>query len=118
MDEKITAKLNGYFESRIAECREQERALSADDRADEAAFEKIRANVYGIFQTVFSVAGKSGDKKGFFLQKLEQIPSAWSEAYARAEQHGDEMRMQCERIKLDAVAEIKSRFLNIWEEAE
>lgn len=119
MDEQKRTKIKDYFESCIADCRERERALTADDRTDEAAFEKIRANVYGIFQAVFSVAGKSGaDERDFFLQKLEQIPSAWREAYTRAEQHGDEVRMQQERLKLDAAAEIGDSFLTIWEGAE
>ena len=38
--------------------------LRADDRADEAAFEKIRANVYDSFRTVLSVAEKTcGDEE-------------------------------------------------------
>ena len=115
MDEQRKKTYDSWFESRIADCREREMALAADERADEAAFEKIRANVYGIFQTVFSVAWYRDGGKSFFQQKLEQIPAAWGKAYEQAERHGDQVRMQQERIKLDAATEIRGNFLALWE---
>ena len=55
MEAKLTV-LDRWFEEQIALCGQRRQALLADDRADEATFEKIRANVYDIFRTVLSVA--------------------------------------------------------------
>ena len=50
-----------YLEERIAACRQKEAALVADSRADEAVFEKIRANVYEIFLTIWNMG--RGERK-------------------------------------------------------
>ena len=62
-----------YLEERIAACRQKEAALVADSRADEAVFEKIRANVHDIFRTVLSVAEKplARDTTGYWRVKPE-----------------------------------------------
>ena len=44
MEQKIT-KLNDWFAAQIGLCEQRGQALLADDRADEASFEKVRANV-------------------------------------------------------------------------
>jgi len=54
--------------------------------------------------------------KMFFLKKTEQIPANWVVAHAKANDHGDEIKMQIEQIKLDTVAEIRQVFEQIWEE--
>lgn len=98
-------------------------ALLADDRADEASFERVRANVYDIFRTVLSAAAKTcgNDEdavRSFFLRRLAAIPSGWAEACEKARQHGDPVRVQIETIKLGAVGEINNRFAAVWEGAE
>ena len=120
MQEKIT-KLNRYFEEQIALCGRRNRELLADERPDEAVFEKVQANIYDIFRTVLSAAVQAGKEdpeaaRRFFLQKAEQIPSAWSAAYEKARQHDDAVRMQTERIKLDTIRKIREAFAAIWEE--
>ena len=59
MTGKKTAEMDRWLEEKIRRCGRRSQTLRADDRADEAAFEKIRANVYDIFRTVFSVAEKT-----------------------------------------------------------
>ena len=59
MDGKLSA-LNGYFEEQIRLCAERREALLADERGDEANFEKVRSNVFDIFRTVLSVAERQG----------------------------------------------------------
>ena len=122
MEQKIK-KLNDWFAAQIELCEQRGQALRADDRADEASFEKVRANVYDIFRTVLSVAAKtcSNDEdavQSFFLRRLAVIPSGWAEACEKARQHGDPVRVQIETIKLGAVSEIKDRFAAVWEGAE
>ena len=82
MIERTVAYLNRYFDDRIAACKRRQMELLADDRSDEARFEKISANVYGIFQTILALAVElyRDDEKAarrFFVQRLEEIPSDW-----------------------------------------
>ena len=123
MIEQKVSKLNSYFEEQIAMCDQRNKELLADDRTDEATFEKVKANVYDIFRTILSVAVKSskGDPdavRRFFVQKIQQIPSSWVTAYEKAKQHNDAVKMRLEQIKLDTIGEIKEYFAKIWEGAE
>lgn len=122
MEEKVL-KLDGWFEERIALCAQHHQALLADDRRDEATFEKVRANIYDIFRTVLSVAvktceGQEDAARRFFLQRLEVIPSGWAASYGKAKLHDDPIKLQIEQIKLDAAREVKEEFLKVWREAE
>ena len=110
-----------YFDDSIACCDEQEKALIADERKDEAVFEKIRANVYNIFRTVLGVAvdtcGEDTEKiRDFFLKRIDLIPVSWHASYDAAKQHNDTAKVQIEEIKLAVVQEIKAEFTKIWEE--
>ena len=123
MIEQKVSKLNSYFEEQIAMCGQRNKELLADDRTDEATFEKVKANVYDIFRTILSVAVKTsnGDPdavRRFFVQKTEQIPSSWVTAYEKAKQHNDAVKMRLEQIKLDTIGEIKENFAKIWEGVE
>lgn len=117
------SKLNSYFDKQISFCEECNKKMLAEDRTDEAAFEKVKSNVYDIFRTIFSVAvetgkGDSEAVKRFFILKSEQIPSNWTAAYNKAKQHNDTVKMRIEQIKLDTVGEIREMFATIWEGEE
>lgn len=123
MIEQKVNKMNGWFEEKIALCNRRNRELNKDERADEAIFEKVRANIYDVFRTVLSVAVKTGNGnadavKSFFVQRAEQIPAGWAAALEKAREHHDTVRVQTEQIKLDAVHEIREEFAKIWEGAE
>lgn len=120
IEEKIS-KLNCYFEEQIALCNLRGKELLADERTDEATFEKIKANIYDIFHTVFSVAVKNCREdprqiRLFFVTRIENIPSDWETAYEKAKEHHNAVQMQIEQIKLDTVCKIKENFDRIWEE--
>lgn len=123
MIEQKVSKLNRYFEEQIAMCNQRNKKLLDDERTDEATFEKVKANVYDIFRTIFSVAvktskGEPDAVRRFFVQKIEQIPSSWVTAYDKAEQHNDTVKMRLEQIKLDTIGEIKENFAKTWEGAD
>lgn len=123
MIEQKVSKLNRYFEEQIAMCNQRNKKLLDDERTDEATFEKVKANVYDIFRTIFSVAvktskGEPDAVRRFFVQKIEQIPSSWVTAYDKAKQHNDTVKMCLEEIKLDTIGEIKENFAKTWEGAE
>ncbi len=123
MIEQKVSKLNRYFEEQIAMCNQRNKKLLDDERTDEATFEKVKANVYDIFRTIFSVAvktskGEPDAVRRFFVQKIEQIPSSWVTAYDKAKQHNDTVKMCLEEIKLDTIGEIKENFAKTWEGAD
>ena len=105
-----------WLKEQIALCRQKKAQLDADDRSDEAVFEQIRGNVYGIFDSVLEVALKMPEGRAFFAQRLDQIPSAWRDALAKAIPHGDQQRIYIETIKLETAARIKNAFEGIWRE--
>ena len=119
MKQKIET-FTAYLDDAISRCTEQEKALIADERKDEAVFEKIRANVYNIFRSVFGVAvntcGEDADKvRDFLLKQIDHIPASWHASYEAARQHNDTAKVQIEEIKLAVVQEIKAEFTKIWE---
>lgn len=119
MKQKIET-FTAYLENSIAGCVEQEKALVADERKDEAVFEKIRANVYNIFRSIFGVAvntcGEDADKvRDFLLKQIDHIPASWLATYETARQHNDAAKVQIEEIKLAVVQEIQVEFTKIWE---
>jgi len=123
MEQKIT-KMNNWFEEKIAACGRRNAELQADDRTDEAIFEKVKANIYDAMRTWLTVAvrviGKGDEKavKDFFIARVEQIPASWAAAYEKAKEHNDAARMQTEQVKLDVVREVRAEFDQIWEGAE
>ena len=116
-------KFECWLEEQITACRQRGRLLAEDDRTDEANFEKIRANVYDIFKTILSVAGRvCGEderaRTAFFVQRAGQIPASWEASYKKAEQNGDAAKMHIETIKLDTIREIREMCVQIWGDAE
>lgn len=119
MKQKIEA-MNDYFFRQIEGCGQREQALRADERKDEAVFERIRANVYDIFRTTLSAAAQTRgeDAQGvqaFFQQRMKAIPAAWETARQEAERYGDENRALLECIKLETAKEIETQFAQTWE---
>lgn len=115
-----TELLEKWLEQRRAEYIRQAMALTADDRADEAKFPRIQANVFDIFQTVLT-AGRDycADEPAvmlFFRERLRQIPANWEAAYDRAAVHGDDTAAHIETLKLDAVRQIREEVTKLWEE--
>ena len=112
-----------FLNERISACQARRALLQKESRDDEADFEKIRENVYGIFKTVLSPeirtpGNKACDAGEFFLEKLEQIPSNWAASYEKAAAHEDAEKMHIEGIKLETVREIRDACRRIWEKTE
>ena len=101
-----------WCDQRLATCEARRTALLADQRGDEARFEQVRSNVYGIFRTVYAALGHS---KALLLRRLEEISAPWAGSLRQAEIHGDTDKAHIERVKLDACAEVR-RFADAMEE--
>ena len=115
MIEQKASRLNDYFDAQISLCEQRGKKLLADDRTDEANFEKVKANIYA---GIKSCKDDSEAVKRFFMLKIQQIPTSWTEAYNKAKQHNDGVKMRIEQIKLDTAGEIRETFAEIWEEEE
>lgn len=106
-----------FLESRIADAEQSAAALNADDRRDEAALEKIRGNIYGIFVSV-AQAGKKAtstpeELRAFVERNFERIPASWSVARDKAVAAGDTVRVVQEDVKLSAMQEIRDAFARL-----
>lgn len=118
MDQKLS-RMKEYLEEHEAQCAQTRAQLMADNRGDEANFQAIQGNVYGIFSTVLKVAveqnpGNAQGVEAFFLKKLEEIPAHWVEAREKAAARGDEIGAHLERLKLEAAEDLGCTFRAIW----
>lgn len=107
-----------WLTRQIETCSQRRTELLADNRKDEANFEKIRENIYDIFRTIHTVAGKNhaddpARRNLFFLNKLVEMQNIWLTALNQAELHGDDIRAHQERLKVDAAQQIKEAFLRL-----
>lgn len=64
--QQITAMLNRLKQ----ECLDKERQYKADNRADEARFEKIKGNITQIFLSVLGVAYQQTQNEGGHMDML------------------------------------------------
>ena len=118
MDQKLS-RMKEYLEEQAAQCAQARAQLMADHRGDEANFQAIQGNVYGIFSTILKVAVEQNPDnpqgvEGFFLKKLEEIPAHWVEAREKATTRGDEIAAHLERLKLEAAEDVSCTFRAIW----
>lgn len=96
-----------YFEEQIRRCEEQEQQRITEDRKDEANLQKIRANIFRVFQSVYKRSLKEAQPEVFFRKKLETIPQNWREAYEKASIQEDAVSLLIEQTKLEAAKEIR-----------
>lgn len=114
--------LSQYLAKQSADCLAKHQALLADDRHDEAVFEQIRANIFEVFHTVLNAAQRAcGDDDAaiqtFFLQRLTQIPAAWTNALEEAKAHHDAQQQHLQQVKLSVVEEIQREMACLKKEA-
>ena len=108
---EIIASMGTYLSQRETFHRNEARALAEDSRVDEANFQKIRANVFGIFKAVLDTAvkakGESREALNFFSAKLRDIPASWRSALGSAQSSESAL---VERLKMQSVSEIERTF--------
>ena len=80
-----------YFEEQIRRCEEQEQQRITEDRKDEANLQKIRANIFRVFQSVYK----------------RSLKEAQPEAYEKASIQEDAVSLLIEQTKLEAAKEIR-----------
>lgn len=83
---------------------------------------KIKLNIYGIANSFYKnakrVPAKQLKDEYFRLFDESQLQVKWEEEYKKAKEYGDVNGMLIEEIKLKILKEVKSKFLDIMQEAK
>lgn len=100
----------------IASLKEENAALNrkaaelrGQNKADEAVFCTVRANVYDICATVCGVKMKQGDIGGFGAM-LDRFEGEWGASLDAAKKQNNAKKICVEENKLEALADVRSRF--------
>lgn len=116
MQDRKWQEMQQWLQARKDECAQEQARLRAQGRQDEAVFQQIRMNVFGLTGPVLAVSMKLPNPEEEFLRRMTQIPSAWETARQKAEAHGDSVQVHLETIKLQAAEEIRQAFMQIRSE--
>lgn len=115
--ERIETFIN-YLDQRTSSIQEDVLRLIADDRRDEANFEKIRANIFQIVKTMLQASARisqeESERVGFLETKLALFQETWEEYLRKAKEHGDDLKIVQEQTRLEALAEIQDTFQKTW----
>ena len=128
-----------FIDETIEKLRVEEKQLAESHRKDEANLVRIKMNIYDIAKTVYGVfsrmnadATNSEEKwqaaarceivqelkreapaQQLYLKKMEAISRGWVESYEKAKAHDDVKRQVIEETKLNALEEIKAKYLEL-----
>lgn len=103
-----------YLDSKILDVKEEEKALIASDRKDEANFCKIKANVYDICKTLYNVSVKQCDAEHVnedYLKRVNHLLDVWKEAYEKVKAHNVAEKIVVEEVKISTIEEVLHVFL-------
>ena len=108
-----------YIETKIMELAAESKNLDENYRQDDAVFVKIKANVYDVCKTVFSVFEKTKKESSLYndyINKQYEFEKTWSDSADKAKEFGDAKKLVAEEAKLEALADIKAKFIELWSE--
>lgn len=85
--------------------------LEASGRADDAAFAKVKANIYDVCKTVsLALVDRPGFGIGAIKARFEGFQTSWGTALEKAREHGDVRAVAVEETKLAALADAIAHF--------
>lgn len=126
--EAVKEEFLGIINKRVEELKKSAKILMEEDRRDEAKFEKVKLNVYEIFEKMFLISFKSAyrdgsntssDDKDYYLLEeeynkfFEKITKPWKDNAVKDKEHGLSNDLMIEEIKIETAEEIKSTFKDI-----
>ena len=121
MESEKTSAFISYLDQRTTSVQEDTLRLIADDRREEANFEKIRANIFQIVKTMLQASARisqeESERVGFLEAKLALFQETWEGYLRKAKEHGDDLKIVQEQTRLEALAEIRDTFQKIWGES-
>ncbi len=107
-------------------CKQNCDALTKDSRKDEADLEKIKLNIYDIFNTFIGVTQREISKKQFndedakyqafcneYLCSFDKIPESWRIKLEKAKENNDVINIVIEESKLSVASDLKNIFSNL-----
>lgn len=126
--EQIIKIYRNNIEKRKKACLDKINELILDNRIDEANLEKVKANIYDVFNTMINASYKKVSSKNSmdenslyekfnteYLKTFERIPSSWRERLENAKKYNDIDTEVVEKTKLEVVDELRINFLELME---
>ena len=100
-----------YLTRQIEAGREEIARLEAAGRQDDAAFEKVRANIYEVCKTVTgALIDRPGAGAEAVKARLEGFRETWGAALEKARTHGDVRNVVVGETKLEALEDVIAHF--------
>ena len=116
----MNQKENKYLEiinTWMKESEQNQAFFEEDDRLDEANLEKIKYNIYDIFQKMFHRSKKISKNEDEFINTYlmfhQKIPTNWKRNYEQAKED-ESIDMYIEEIKLETATKIEQVFRSLW----
>lgn len=124
--EQIKKDYLDFSTEQANKCRKLIQQLKLEDKEDEANLEKVKLNIYGIFDTLI----KACEKKAFnnkhmegqekvdsfcedFLTSFDKIPANWRINYEKAKDYNNVIEFVIEENKLSVSEQLKNHFIRI-----
>ncbi|WP_313130537.1 hypothetical protein [Anaerocolumna sp.] len=118
-----------YSAEQAEKCKKQIQVLKLDDKEDEANLEKVKLNIYGIFESLINASankflyqknmGAEDKTVGFcqdFLDYFDKIPESWRINYEKAKEYNDVTQCVIEENKLSVAEHLKNHFTDIMKQ--
>ena len=127
--ENIEILINRYsnlLNIKKEECKISCEKLISDNRKDEADLEKIKLNIYDVFNTLVGATHKQILAKNHidesliydefcqaYLQTFDKIPQSWKLKLDKAKENDNVIEAVIEETKLNVANELKNIFKNL-----
>jgi len=109
-----------YLKNKQNNIRASIEDLSKNDRVDEANLEKIRLNIVDIFSKMFNISMTNNCEalREKYLGYFDKITNPWHLNKLKAEEFGKEQEAIIEDIKIQEAEELKSKFIEYYNQVE
>lgn len=109
-----------FLEQSKKQCEEKEKKLILEDRKDDANFERIKQNVYGILETFLNQMNKEKNLNleedsndnfiKYYLKRIEEVENPWKAKLELAKKQNNTEDIVVEEIKLSITKQVKEQF--------
>lgn len=121
---KIKDKYISFINEKIEEYKCASEVLKNEGRDKEAGLEKAKAGIFELFKTLFIIDTHQLDGKDLsgykdislfadYMLHFETVTKNWREFLEKAKECGDTDKQKIEEVKLEAVMELKDKFISI-----
>lgn len=101
----------GYLTSQVESCREEIADLEKNGCRDEAAFAKVRMNIYEVCKTVTNaLINRPGAGVSAVREQFNRFRTEWSAALERARSNDDVRNVVIGETKLEVLNDVIARF--------